>query len=69
MRVEKHLPKKHSYRNFSSTENSSYRRKTDNDQPNTSTKPSPKPTTENKPKATKCFKCQGFGHIALNYPT
>ncbi|XP_039686533.1 uncharacterized protein [Medicago truncatula] len=53
MRVEKHLPKKHSYRNFSSTENSSYPRKTDNDQPSTSTKPSPKPTTENKPKATK----------------
>lgn len=69
MRVEKHLPKKHSYRNFSSTENSSYPRKTDNDQPSTSTKPSPKPTTENKPKATKCFKCQGFGHIASNCPT
>jgi len=28
MREEKHLPKKHSYRNFSSTENSSYPRKT-----------------------------------------
>jgi len=69
MRVEKHLPKKHSYRNFSSIDNSSYPRKTDNDQRSTSTKPSPKPTIENKPKATKCFKCQGFGHIASNCPT
>jgi len=69
MRVEKHLPKKYSYRNFSSTKNSSNPRKTDNDHPNTSAKPSPKPTTENKPKATKCFKCQGFGHIASNCTT
>ena len=69
MRVEKYLPKKHSYRNFSSTKNSSYPRKTDNDLPSTFIKPSLKPTTENKPKATKSFKCQGFGHIASNCPT
>jgi hypothetical protein len=39
MRVEKHFPKKPSYRNFSSNENSSYLRKTDTEQPSTSNKP------------------------------
>jgi len=45
MRVEKDLPKKYSYRNFFSIENSSYPCKIDNDQFSTSTKPFPKPTT------------------------
>ena len=50
-------------RNFPNT------RQTPTDKPSSSSQPPFKPNTENKPKATKCFKCQGFGHIASNCPT
>lgn len=69
MRVEKQVPKRSAYRTFSSTENPSYTRKTLADQPSTSSKPPLTTTKENPPKASKCFKCQGFGHIASNCPT
>jgi hypothetical protein len=52
-----------------STKNSSNTHKTSINQLNASTKPSPLPTKENQHKASKYFKCQGFGHIALNSPT
>jgi hypothetical protein len=52
-----------------STKNSSNTHKTSINQLNASTKPSPLPTKENQHKASKYFKCHGFGHIALNSPT
>jgi hypothetical protein len=69
LRVEKQIPKRSSYKNFSFTENSPYPRKPPVEQPSSSVKPSPKTSTQNKTKAVKCFKCQGFGHISSDCPT
>jgi hypothetical protein len=69
LRVEKQIPKRSSYKKFSFTENSPYPRKPPVEQPSSSVKPSHKTSTQNKTKAVKCFKCQGFGHISSDCPT
>lgn len=68
-RVEKQLPKRSTYRNFSPANQPPYNQKPSTNQPSSSNQtPSKTISTENKAKAIKCFKCQGFGHIASNCP-
>jgi len=69
MQVEKHLPTKFSYRNFSFNENSLHTQKTLIEQTIASNKLSPQSAKENHHKTLKCFKCQGIGHITSNFPT
>jgi hypothetical protein len=69
IRVEKHLPEMSPYTKISSNKNSPDIHKTSINQLIASNKPSTQPTKENQHKASKCFKCQGFGHIASNCPT
>ncbi|MCH86529.1 gag-pol poly protein [Trifolium medium] len=67
IRVEEQLPKRSSYKNFSSIENSSHPHKPPIEQPSSSNKLLPKPSFQTK--AVQCFKCQGFGHISSDCPT
>ena len=75
IRIEKQLPKKSQFQP-SSSRNPFYTRKTQTNQSNPTNKtPQTKITTTNNTKpssqsktAVKCFRCQGFGHIASDCP-
>ena len=68
IRVEKQLQRKPFYQPPSSTRNPSDVRRAPVQQPSSSSKPPPKAVRESSSKAPKCFKCQGFGHIASECP-
>lgn len=68
IRIKKQLPMKTSYQPLFSTKNPSNTRKAQTQQPSSSSKPPHKTTKESNAKTPKCFKCQGFGHIASDCP-
>ena len=74
IRIEKQLLKKSQFQP-SSSRNPFYTRKTQTTQPNPTNKTQAKTTTTNNTRPSfqsksvvKCFKCQGFGHIASECP-
>jgi len=68
IRVEKQLPKKSLYQHLSSTRSYAHCNKPSTQEPSSLTKPPQKIIEENSSKTPRCFKCQGFGHIASDCP-